>query len=789
MKRSRSLPRETRYLPFLPMLYVAWSDGDLSEDEILAVRENIRRGLQTQTSPLEDWLDPTRPPSAVELQLLLSHIREGAKNLDAAAIHSLAGLAARLKPELSEEERAALGEIEAILAVCGAEAARKILLPKRPPLPKKPLLPSFDIAAMTALLERDHPRVRERMRRFLSRIPHVCELSKETYREWVLARCRELAQQGFGNLSYPTHVGGQNDAGGFIAAFETLAFHDLSLLVKFGVQFGLFGGSILQLGTEDHHARYLADVGRLHLAGCFAMTESGHGSNVRELETTATYDTRADEFVIHTPSPESRKDYIGNAAAHGRMATVFAQLHLGNFCHGVHAFLVPIRDETGRALTGISIEDCGGKMGLNGVDNGRLCFDRVRVPRTALLNRFGDVSPEGEYSSPIADPDRRFFTMLGTLVGGRIAVACAADSVAKSALTIAVRYGFRRCQFGPDGGGETRLMDYPSHQRRLLPELATTYALDFSLKKLARLYASAEPHDRRHLETLAAGLKAFASQHATATVQACREACGGAGYLAVNRFAALKADSEVFTTFEGDNRVLLQLVAKGLLSGYRRQFSDMSFIKMIGFLASLTGSAIGERSPIAFRSSIEGRALCSRQYQLKAFRWRAEHILGSLARRLKQRLDQGMDSFNALLECQNHALVSAAAWVELQLFECFDDSIETHDQRDPSPEGSDREGSGREGSDREGSGRSGLKPVLVLVRNLFALTLLERNRAWFLEHGYFDGGTSKNLQKQVTRLCRQIKPHALSLVEAFAIPESCLGAPIGRGLFEKSGGP
>ena len=68
-----------------------------------------------------------------------------------------------------------------------------------------------------------------------------------------------------------------------MAAFETLAFGDLSLLVKCGVQFGLFGGAVLHLGTERHHERYLRDVASLELPGCFAMTETGHGSNVQAL--------------------------------------------------------------------------------------------------------------------------------------------------------------------------------------------------------------------------------------------------------------------------------------------------------------------------------------------------------------------------------------------------------------------------------------------------------------------------------------------------------------------------
>src|SRR5215213_1800594 len=160
-------------------------------------------------------------------------------------------------------------------------------------------------------------------------------------------------------IGYPVEYGGQGEVGRSIAAFETLAFGDLSLLVKCGVQFGLFGGAVLHLGTMRHHERHLTAIARFELPGCFAMTETGHGSNVQALATTATYDPGTEEFVVHTPAPDARKDYIGNAARDGRMAVVFAQLVTGGEARGVHALLVPIRNEDGSLCEGVRLEDCG----------------------------------------------------------------------------------------------------------------------------------------------------------------------------------------------------------------------------------------------------------------------------------------------------------------------------------------------------------------------------------------------------------------------------------------------
>ena len=271
------------------------------------------------------------------------------------------------------------------------------------------------------------------------------------------------------------------DMGSYVVVFEMLGYHDLSLAIKFGVHFGLFGGSVLALGTKKHHDKYLKDIGTMALPGCFAMTETNHGSNVRELKTTATYDKATDEIIINTPTEDDGKEYIGNAL-HGEMASVFAQLIVNGESHGVHAILVRLRDKDGNHMPGVRTADCGYKVGLNGVDNGRIWFDNVRVPRENLLDRFGSIDDDGNYASSIANPAKRFFTMLGTLVGGRVSVPRAGLSATKTALTIAIKYALKRRQFAPNKNEpESLLLDYPTHQRRLMPRLAKTYALDFAL--------------------------------------------------------------------------------------------------------------------------------------------------------------------------------------------------------------------------------------------------------------------------------------------------------------------
>ncbi|MDH3734754.1 MAG: acyl-CoA dehydrogenase family protein [Gemmatimonadota bacterium] len=745
------LDRDPRLLPFYPLLYLAWADGELSEREADLIRQHVEAaGLGPE--PLEGWLDPERPPSPAKLLGLLSSVRRLASELDRPDHETLTdlgvGIARAGGHDPDDAERAAVAGLEAALAVDVGEGAAAMLPEERPVAELPEIRPAFDVDGMTVWLDGDKHEIRARVRALIGSPPFESpgEIASSDYRELVLDWCRRLADEGLGALATPEEFGGGGDPGGFVAAFETLALFDISLLTKFGVQFGLFGGSVLQLGTRRHHERYLRTIGSLDLPGCFAMSESGHGSNVADIRTTATFDPATDEFEIHTPRVRARKDWIGNAAAHGRLATVFAQLKTNAEQHGVHAFLVPIRGANGTVAQGVRIEDCGYKLGLNGIDNGRISFDRVRIPRENLLDRFATVDADGAYSSPIASQGKRFFTMLGTLVGGRVAVGSAAVSASQVALATAIRYGARRRQFGAPGEPERILLDYPSHQRRLMPRLARTYALQFAMHDLQRRYADPD-EERRPIEADAAGLKAVATWHATDTIQAAREACGGQGYLAGNRFAALKADSDVFTTYEGDNTVLLQLVAKDLLTGFRREFGDVSGLARL--FVDRARVAVTERNPIITRRSSEEH-LRDPDFHGAILAARAEELVLSLARRVKSRVDDGKDGFEALVDCQIHALAAARAHVESHVL----DRIVAAEHGAPS---------------------SSLAEMLERLRSLYALRTIETARGWYLEQGYLDAPKSKAIRDLVIRLCAEIRPQAVPLVDAFAIPESCLG--------------
>jgi acyl-CoA oxidase len=634
--------------------------------------------------------------------------------------------------------------------------------------------PVLDPELVQELLDGSHRELRDRIRE-LQRRPEnapVTGLEPEAYRARVMQWMAAIAAEGLGVPGFPARYGGFDDPAANVIGFETMAYSDLSLLVKFGVQFGLWGGAVLNLGTQVHHDRYLSATAAAELLGCFAMTEAGHGSNVQMLRTTATFDPATDEFVIDTPDDDARKEYIGGAARYAQVAAVFAQLVVGGESHGVHALVVPLRDKRGRLLRGVRIADDGLKAGLNGVDNGMIWFDQVRVPREALLNRYGSVSADGVYSSPIENANKRFFTMLGTLVQGRVCVSAASVSSAKTALTIAIRHSLRRRQFGPsEDTPEVPLLSYRTHQRRLLPLLARTYALHFAQQELTRRFAevtrageSGPDTERRQLETLAAGLKAATSWHAVETIQTCRECCGGAGYMAGNRLGALRDDVDIFTTFEGDNTVLTLLCARGILTGYAHEIGELNPTGLVTFVAGQAAEAVLERifarqigqviaDAIPRSDSSEG-PLRDPGYLRELFEWREGHITASVANRFRRGLGEGHDAFEVFRAVQDHAAAAARAYIESFVLRSFSEAV-------------------------EGCADETLKEALGQLLSLYALSNIERDKGFFLEHGRLAGARTKQITREVNDLCDSVSRRASVFVDAFAIPDEVLGAPIG----------
>ncbi|XP_042188871.1 acyl-coenzyme A oxidase-like protein isoform X3 [Callorhinchus milii] len=482
-----------------------------------------------------------------------------------------------------------------------------------------------------------------------------------------------------------------------LAFGEVVSTADLTTGVKMGVVCWLFGGAVVNLGSPEHIEKWVQPIKDLKFTGMFAMTECGHGSNVKGIQTQATYDPATKEFVIHTPCEDAKKMYIGNAMQ-GNYAAVFAQLYVNGEWQGPHCFIVPIRDQAGKVYPGVTAVDMRHKEGLNGVDNGILFFDSVRIPKENLLNN--------------------------------------------------------RRQFGPKNKEEVKIIEHQTQYLRLMPHLATSLALTFTSRYAGEILdedvcQGKDLVNNRPLQALVAGLKAYSTWENVGCLQDCRECTGGMGYMMENRIPDLKCDSDVFVTFEGDNVVMLQVVARDLLAQYARQYEERPVLELLKHWTASTADSL-RTSFLAFNTEVVG---CL-SFLLKALNFRERVLQRSLSARLYDKVKKKKEEFfSAWNSCLHHVVALALAHVHRVTLEQFWKAVKE------CPEPKDQ-------------------ALLKKFCLLHGTNLLYQERAWYLEHKYLTPAISVQIRNQFLELCKSAKEDALTVVSAFNIPASSVQAPI-----------
>uniref|UniRef100_A0A8C5QVB6 Acyl-coenzyme A oxidase n=1 Tax=Leptobrachium leishanense TaxID=445787 RepID=A0A8C5QVB6_9ANUR len=534
---------------------------------------------------------------------------------------------------------------------------------------------------------------------------------------------------------------------------EVLCTADMTTGVKCGVVCWLFGGAVMNLGSHDHMLKWFLPLKILTFTGMFAMTERGHGSNVRGILTEAVFDPVSQEFIINTPCENAEKMYIGNTMK-GNYAAVFAQLIINGKSQGPHCFVVPVRDQNGKMYPGVEAVDMLHKEGLHGVDNGILKFKQVRIPRENLLDRFGSVSPDGKYHSPIENKSARFNAMLAALTPTRLALTFQALGAMKLGLTIAIRYSHSRRQFGPKNKEEVKIIEHQTQHFRLMPHLATALALIFTSRYAADIldedvYNNRDLVNNRPLQALVAGLKAYSTWENLTCLQDCRECTGGMGFMMENRIPGLKCDSDVFVTFEGDNVVMLQVVVRELLAQYTRQYEESP---VFGLLRNWS-SSFGDKLRTSFLAFTTDK-ISNLTFLLKAVNYRERVLQRGLAARLYQKvMKQKEEFFTAWNTCLHHVVTLALAHIHRVTLEQFSLAVNAC----PVPED---------------------QRLLMEFCLLYGTKLVYQERAWYLEHKYLTPSSSADIRNQLLDLCRSVKDDALKVISAFNIPHRTIQAPI-----------
>ncbi|KAF5307965.1 hypothetical protein FQR65_LT06532 [Abscondita terminalis] len=549
---------------------------------------------------------------------------------------------------------------------------------------------------------------------------------------------------------------------------EALAAAYADVSVKQAIGVFLFQNTLSTLGTQRHQ-HIIEAIWNHQILSAIALTEVAHGSDAKNMRTTATYDKETQEFVINTADFKAAKCWVGNLGKTCTVVLLFAQLHTNGQCHGLHAFYVPIRDpKTLLPYPGIIVGDIGEKIGLNGIDNGFIMFQNYRIPRENLLNRTADVKPDGEYESSFSEPGKILGAALENLSAGRVGIMQECTSNLISSVTIAVRYAALRTQFGPSNGKELPIIEYQLHQWRLFPYLSAAGVLKIFVAEITTDYLNALEMSNTdtaienlvketisEIHAIISASKPLISWTCLHSIQECREACGGHGYLKAARLGELRNTVDPCVTYEGDNNVLVQQTSNWLLRQWASIVENGEVQSPLGTSSFLT------KHKYILSTKFNGTKLedvKNIKFIMDTYQWLITYILKITFEKQSRLLETTECKFTARNDSQVYkAAVLSRAYGEFVALKYYWKRLNQPDVKD------------------------NLKEVLVTIGLLYGLSTLDKHLVYLYQGRYDNNRPLAELVKDaILELCHAVKEFAIPLVDSLAPSDFVLNSILGR---------
>ncbi|XP_059764212.1 peroxisomal acyl-coenzyme A oxidase 1 isoform X3 [Balaenoptera ricei] len=519
---------------------------------------------------------------------------------------------------------------------------------------------------------------------------------------------------------------------------------------------GMFLPTLLHQATEEQQERFFMPAWNLEIIGTYAQTEMGHGTHLRGLETTATYDPETQEFILNSPTVTSIKWWPGGLGKTSNHAIVLAQLITQGKCYGLHAFIVPIRElGTHKPLPGITVGDIGPKFGYDEMDNGYLKMDNYRLPRENMLMKHAQVKPDGTYVKPLSNK-----LTYGTMVFIRSFLVGESARCLSKACTIAIRYSAVRHQSEiTPGEPEPQILDYQTQQYKLFPLLATAYAFQFVGAYMKETYhrinediSQGDLSELPELHALAAGLKAFTSWTTNTGIEACRMACGGHGYSHCSGLPNIYVNFTPTCTFEGENTVMMLQTARFLMKSYDQVHSGKLVCGMVSYLNDLPSQHIQPQQVAVWPTVVDINSPDSltEAYKLRAARLveiAAKNLQTEVIHRKSKEVAWNLTSVDLVQASEAHCHYVAVKLFSEKLLQIQEKSIQA---------------------------------VLRNLCLLYSLYGISRNAGDFLQGSIMTESQITQVNERIKELLTVIRPDAVALVDAFDFQDVTLGSVLGR---------